>query len=111
QPANAPTAEFPDILDLERMKLPLLYHFEPGAPEDGVTVTVPREGLAQLSDERLGWLVPGLVPDKVEALIRTLPKAVRRNVGPAPDVAHKIAEKIPFGSGPFLPTIARELSQ
>src|SRR5262249_57162709 len=74
-----PTAEFPDLLQLDRMKLPLVYHFEPGAPEDGVTVTVPREGLAQLSEDRLGWLVPGLVADKVQALIRTLPKAMRRN--------------------------------
>ncbi|HMC10315.1 MAG TPA: DUF3418 domain-containing protein, partial [Pirellulaceae bacterium] len=111
QPEQASSNEFPDVLDLERMKLPLVYHFEPGAPEDGVTVTVPREGLAQLSDERLGWLVPGLVADKVQALIRTLPKSVRRNFGPAPDVARKIAEKISFASGPFMQTVARELSQ
>ena len=110
-PAEAPPHEFPDILDLDRMKLPLVYHFEPGAPQDGVTVTVPREGLAQLSEERLGWLVPGLVPDKIEALIRTLPKSVRRNLGPAPDMARAIADKIVFATGPFLPTLARELSQ
>ena len=41
--------------------------------------------------------------DKVQALIRTLPKAMRRNFGPAPDVAQKIAEKIPFASGPLVP--------
>ena len=92
---------FPDVLELDRMKLPLVYHFEPGAEQDGVTVTVPREGLAQLSEERLGWLVPGLVADKVEALIRSLPKAVRRNFGPAPDVARKIAGKLTFASGPL----------
>jgi ATP-dependent helicase HrpA len=72
---------------------------------------VPREGLAQLSEERLGWLVPGLVADKVQALIRTLPKAVRRNLGPAPEVAQKIAEQIGFAAGPFLPIVARELSR
>jgi ATP-dependent helicase HrpA len=111
QPADASPTAFPDVLDLERMKLPLVYHFEPGAPADGVTVTVPREGLSQLSDERLGWLVPGLVADKVQALIRTLPKAMRRNIGPAPDVGQKIAAKISFAAGPFLATVARELSQ
>jgi ATP-dependent helicase HrpA len=111
QPTEAPQGEFPDILDLDRMKLPLVYHFEPGAPEDGVTVTVPREGLSQLSEERLGWLVPGLVADKVQALIRTLSKAMRRNFGPAPDVAQQVAAKIPFASGPFLPAVARELSR
>ena len=65
QPADLPAGEYPDVLQLDRMKLPLMYHFEPGAEQDGVTVTVPREGLAQLSEERLGWLVPGLVADKV----------------------------------------------
>jgi ATP-dependent helicase HrpA len=93
------------------MKLPLVYRYEPGAPEDGVTVTVPREGLAQLSEERLGWLVPGLVADKVHALIRTLPKSLRRNLGPAPDVARSVADRLGFASGPFLSAVARELSQ
>ena len=78
---------------------------------DGVTVTVPREGLAQLSEERLGWLVPGLVADKVQALIRTLPKAVRRNLGPAPDIARRIADKLPFAAGPLLPQVAAELTE
>jgi ATP-dependent helicase HrpA len=59
----------------------------------------------------LGWLVPGLVADKVQALIRTLPKAMRRNFGPAPDVAQRIAQQLDFASGPFLPTVARELTQ
>lgn len=109
--AEASKDEFPDLLDLERMKLPLVYHFEPGAPQDGVTVTVPREGLAQLVQERLDWLVPGLVPDKVQALVKSLPKSVRRNLGPAPDVASQVAGKLPFAVGPFLPTVAAELSQ
>jgi ATP-dependent helicase HrpA len=110
-PAEAAPNEFPDELQLERMTLPLVYHFEPGAPEDGVTVTVPREGLRQLSEERLAWLVPGLVADKVQALIRTLPKAARRNIGPAPEVARRIADKLDFAKGPFLPTVARELTE
>ena len=105
------TDEYPDVLKLDRMKLPLVYHFEPGAEKDGVTVTVPREGLAQLSVERLGWLVPGLVADKVQGLIRSLPKAVRRNFGPAPEIARRIADKLPFASGPLLPTVAAALSE
>jgi ATP-dependent helicase HrpA len=110
QPVEMSPSEYPDVLQLDRMKLPLVYHFEPGAPEDGVTVTVPREGLRQLSEERLGWLVPGLVADKVQALIRTLPKDVRRAFGPAPEIAKKVAEKLPFATGPFLPKVAAELS-
>ncbi len=111
KPAAAPADEYPDELRIDRLKLPLAYHFEPGAEQDGVTVTVPREGLGQLSEERLGWLVPGLVADKVEALIRTLPKALRRNFGPAPDVARKIAGEIGFASGPLLPLVANALTR
>jgi ATP-dependent helicase HrpA len=111
QPSELSAGEFPDVLDLDQAKLPLAYHFEPGAPADGVTVTVPREGLAQLSEERLGWLVPGLVADKVQALIRSLPKAVRRNFGPAPEVSQQIAAKVPFASGPFLPLVAQALTE
>jgi ATP-dependent helicase HrpA len=111
QPTAASPGEYPDLLDLEQMKLPLDYHFEPGAPEDGVTVTVPREGLPQLTEERLEWLVPGLVANKIEALIRALPKAVRRNIGPPPEVAQQVAGKVPFASGPFMNLVAHELGQ
>jgi ATP-dependent helicase HrpA len=110
-PVDAPADEYPDELRIDRLKLPLAYHFEPGAEQDGVTVTVPREGLAQLSEERLGWLVPGLVADKVEALIRSLPKAVRRSFGPAPDISRKIAAELGFASGPLLPLVAQALSR
>jgi len=109
--AQLATEEYPDLLDLERMKLPLVYRFEPGAPQDGVTVTVPREGLAQLVQERLDWLVPGLVTEKIQALVRTLPKNVRRNLGPAPEVAKQIAAQLPFAVGSFLPAVANCLSE
>jgi len=111
KPAAAPADEYPDELRIDRLKLPLAYHFEPGDEQDGVTVTVPREGLGQLSEERLGWLVPGLVADKVEALIRTLPKAVRRNFGPAPEISKKVAGEIRFASGPLLPLVATALTR
>ena len=107
----APTDEYPDVLQLDRMKLPLVYHFEPGAEQDGVTVTVPREGLAQLSEERLGWLVPGLVAAKVEGLLRSLPTAVRHQFRSIPDTARQVAGKIPFASRPLLPAVAAALSE
>jgi ATP-dependent helicase HrpA len=110
QAADAAKA-FPDVLAIDRMKLPLEYRFEPGAERDGLTLTVPKEGLAQLSEERLGWLVPGLVEAKVEALIRALPKSVRRSFGPAPDAARKVAKELPFATGPLLPRVAAALSK
>ena len=102
---------FPDELQIDRLKLPLEYHFEPGAERDGLTVTVPREGLAQLSDERLGWLIPGLLEDKIQALIKVLPKSVRQQLGPAPDIARKVLKEVSFAKGPFLTSLAAALSR
>ncbi|MGA8261110.1 MAG: ATP-dependent RNA helicase HrpA [Arenicellales bacterium] len=78
---------FPDHLDLDGNHLPLRYRFEPGHPYDGVTVTVPAPLVRQLQPEPLSWLVPGLLAEKMTALIKGLPKARRRGVGPAGDAA------------------------
>ncbi|MCI0357695.1 MAG: DUF3418 domain-containing protein, partial [Planctomycetaceae bacterium] len=102
---------FPDELHIDRLKLPLTYHFEPGAEQDGITLTVPREGLAQVTDERLAWLVPGLVAEKVEALLRSLPKPVRRALGPAPDVARRIAGELTFARGSLHQQVAAAISR
>lgn len=104
-------ADYPDKLEIDRLKLPLEYHFEPGAEQDGITVTVPREALPQLTPERTDWLVPGLMEEKVEALIRSLPKQVRRELGPAPQVAEKVAGELRFGQRPLLPSVAELLTK
>jgi len=102
---------FPDELHIDRLKLPLTYCFEPGAEQDGITLTVPREGLAQVSEQRLAWLVPGLVNEKVEALIHSLPKSVRRALGPAPNVARQIAGELAFAKGSMHAEVAAALSR
>ena len=101
---------FPSQLDVGSMKLPLSYHFEPGSDNDGVTVTVPQEAVSQLHPEHLEWLVPGLLTEKLIALIRSLPKAIRRGLVPAPDTAEKVAAEIQFGSGSFLSEVAKHFS-
>ncbi|PMR72302.1 ATP-dependent RNA helicase HrpA [Billgrantia endophytica] len=78
-------AQYPDELVLNGVRYPLSYRFEPGAPDDGVTLTVPAAMLPQLSLARLEWLVPGLLRDKCIALLKSLPKAIRRQVVPIPD--------------------------
>ncbi|QDU31433.1 ATP-dependent RNA helicase HrpB [Anatilimnocola aggregata] len=111
QELNPPEPEeFPEQLQLDRLQLPLDYHFEPGAENDGLTATVPREAIFQLSAERLGWLIPGLLAEKVEHLIRSLPKQQRRNLIPAPDVAKRTAKKLHFAKSSFLLEVARALS-
>ncbi len=78
-------ADYPDELVLGGVRYPLAYHFSPGAPDDGVTLTVPAAMLPQLPLARLEWLVPGLLREKCIALMKSLPKAVRRQVVPIPD--------------------------
>ena len=102
---------FPPHLDVGSMQLPLEYHFEPGADNDGVTVTVPKEAVSQLHPEQLDWLVPGLLEEKLIGLIRALPKPIRRGLVPAPDTAKKVAEEIEFGNGAFLQQVAKQFSQ
>nr|WP_110069830.1 ATP-dependent RNA helicase HrpA [Halomonas sp. A11-A] len=77
--------DYPDELVLGGVRYPLAYHFAPGAPDDGVTLTVPAAMLPQLPLARLEWLVPGLLREKCIALMKSLPKAVRRQVVPIPD--------------------------
>ncbi|MEG3192423.1 ATP-dependent RNA helicase HrpA, partial [Lysobacter sp. D1-1-M9] len=80
-------ALFPPVIALGDARLPVQYRFEPGAPDDGMTVAVPLHLLNALDPVRLSWLAPGLVVDKAIALIKSLPKQQRRNFVPAPDFA------------------------
>jgi len=79
--------QFPEYWLLGSQRLPLTYRFEPGSDEDGVSVDVPLALLNALPATRADWLVPGLIEERVAELIRSLPKAVRRHVVPAPDFA------------------------
>ncbi|OYD69694.1 ATP-dependent RNA helicase HrpA [Rhodococcus sp. OK302] len=103
--------EFPDAWRQGDMKLPLTYQFEPGKDDDGVTAHIPVGLLAQLQPVGFDWLVPGMRIDLVTALIKTLPKNVRRQVVPAPDYASAALASIKPRSEPLLTAMARELSR
>jgi ATP-dependent helicase HrpA len=83
---------FPPALAVGSQQLPLEYRFVPGDEADGVTLRVPLPLLNAVPAARCEWLVPGLLADKVAALIRALPKALRRNFVPAPDFARAFVE-------------------
>ena len=89
--------------------LRLSYRFEPGEPNDGVTVHVPLPALAALRPAGFEWLVPALRPELVTALIRSLPKDLRRPLVPVPDVAGDVLTRLEPRSEPLLPALAREL--
>ncbi len=88
-------ARFPPYFPLGEARLAVRYRFEPGAIDDGMTVTVPLHVLNALDAVRLSWLTPGFVADKASALIKSLPKSLRRNFVPAPDFARAFAEAWP----------------
>ncbi len=69
---------YPDRLPGEGLALPLSYVYQPGDAEDGITVTVPLEALGSLDEIRLEWLVPGMVREKITAMVKSLPKQHRR---------------------------------
>lgn len=104
-------AQYPAALPVGPLPLPLEYRFEPGNADDGITVIVPQAALEQLQPALLGWLVPGLLEEKTVALIRALPKGIRRNLVPAPDTARQAVAALRFGDGPFLEAVAKVLQR
>ncbi|RKZ88493.1 MAG: ATP-dependent RNA helicase HrpA [Candidatus Parabeggiatoa sp. nov. 1] len=85
---------FPDNLDFGGVSLPLSYHFEPGHECDGVTVDISLALLNQLSNPTFEWLVPGLLEEKIIALLRSMPKALRKSFVPVPDVAREALDTL-----------------
>ncbi|WP_407662985.1 ATP-dependent RNA helicase HrpA [Mycolicibacterium helvum] len=102
-------AERPDNWQAGDLSLPLTYRFEPGASDDGVTVHIPVGVLARLGGDEFGWQVPALREELVTALIRSLPKDLRRNFVPAPDTARVVLADINAGHEPLLEALQREL--
>jgi ATP-dependent RNA helicase HrpA len=87
----------------------LTYAFEPGTEADGVTVHIPLLVLNQVSSDGFAWSVPGFREELVTALIKSLPKPIRRTVVPAPDHARMVLPRLDPSSGPLTDALAREL--
>lgn len=104
---------FPAELVVGETHLPLEYRFEPGAENDGIRLTVHRSALTQISDERLGWLIPGLLEAKLLAMIKSLPKRIRRNLVPAADVSKRVASELSgrYGQVPFMTAVCEVLGR
>jgi ATP-dependent helicase HrpA len=98
---------FPDCLELNGMQLPLEYHFDPGQVCDGVILVVPQDALNQVTEPLLQWLVPGLLKERIVAMIRGLPKSLRRAFVPVPDYAEACLKEMPPPGRP-LPQVLGE---
>jgi len=87
--------DFPSHWRQGEQQLDVTYRFEPGAEDDGVTVRIPLPLLPSIRSVGFDWLVPGLRTELVAALLKTLPKPIRRSVVPANDWARKLVDEIP----------------
>jgi ATP-dependent helicase HrpA len=101
----------PDTWQAGDLTLPVTYRFEPGAEDDGITVHVPVEVLARLGGDEFAWHVPALREELVTALIRSLPKDLRRYFVPAPDTARAVLATLEPGTEPLLQSLQRALQR
>jgi ATP-dependent helicase HrpA len=110
--AQVSTDSYPDIWTSQSAglkALPLSYAFEPGSDTDGVTVDIPLSRLNQVNAAEFSWQVPGLRTELVTEMIRSLPKSLRRELVPAPDVAREVVARLGPPAGELRDAVAREL--
>ncbi len=101
--------QFPDHLDWEDFSLALSYHFEPGHPQDGVSVTIPVGLLNRVPRYRFQWLVPGLLREKCIALVKALPKALRKQLVPVPDFVDRALAGMSVADQPLVDALGSGL--
>ncbi|MDI1337480.1 MAG: ATP-dependent RNA helicase HrpA [Lacunisphaera sp.] len=105
-------ADFPEALPVDNRVLPLAYTYQPGKPEDGVTVRVTIAEAGTLTAAALDWAVPGHLPEKVELLLKALPKEQRRSLIPLTETAQKLTRDLALISArPKQPTLAEALAE
>jgi len=102
---------YPDVLNMEGIPLPLEYHFNPGEQSDGVTLKIPLAVINQVSEERCEWLVPGLLREKIVALLRGLPKQLRKSFVPVPDYADACLKAMQPSDKPLTRMLGDELKR
>jgi ATP-dependent helicase HrpA len=107
--ADVDAGAFPDHTLAGPLKVALQYRFEPGNEDDGVTAIVPLHTLNQVKPDSFSWLVPGLLAEKVAAMIRSLPKSLRVHFVPVPEYAQKAMALLEPGKGSLQQQLATAL--
>jgi ATP-dependent helicase HrpA len=104
---------FPKMLRLGGTDCQATYLHEPGDPKDGITVTVPLFVLNQVSEDRAEWLVPGMLKDKLQALLKSLPQRPRSRFVPLPESASRLAAELSvpelFGAGGLIDVLLKKV--
>ena len=106
---------FPDYLamsdDKEGSKFPIEYHFDPTNHCDGITLVTPIAGVKAINPQRCEWLIPGLLQEKIIALIKSLPKSLRKNFVPAPNFSEACVEALVPSDTALCAAVATHLKQ
>lgn len=101
--------DFPDTLEIGRSRIPIHYRFEPQHAQDGMSLQLKAEELSLLTTQRLAWLVPGLLYEKMIYLFKKLPGPQRRRLAPVPQFAQACLEAVDFAEGNLYVTLSHEL--
>ncbi|MDE2454994.1 MAG: ATP-dependent RNA helicase HrpA, partial [Burkholderiales bacterium] len=109
--AGITTAAFPKTIRLGGIDCAAIYLHQPGDAKDGVTVTVPIYALNQVHEERCEWLVPGMLRDKVLALVKSLHQRPRSRLVPLPDYAAEFCETVPFADGGLVDALLKAVRE
>ncbi|MDB5842273.1 MAG: hrpA [Herminiimonas sp.] len=113
--AGITTELFPKQTAIAGVDMGLSYHFEPGSPRDGVTLSVPLYALNQVSADRSEWLVPGMLKEKVQLMLKSLPQKLRRHCVPLPEYAagfvDRVHERKAFGKGSLLDAVIADVRE
>ncbi|CKK82374.1 DUF3418 domain-containing protein [Neisseria meningitidis] len=109
--AHITEEQFPKFWQTADGKFKLSYRFEPHHPLDGVTMTVPLTVLNRLHAPSLEWLVPGMLREKIQLLIKALPKQIRRICVPVPDFITKFLESNPDRQAVIIPQLAHFIAK
>jgi len=108
---EAELQQFPDQVSLANSVIPVTYNYKPGQEHDGVTVKVPVQLAGHLTTGQVQWMVPGMREEIAAALLRVLPKSIRRDLMPIDPKAREIAAEFDPGTGDFLAAMAAFISQ
>jgi ATP-dependent helicase HrpA len=112
--AGVTTDLFPKRMTMAGVEMALTYHFEPGSPRDGVTLAVPLYALNQVDARRCEWLVPGMLKEKTQLLLKSLPQKLRRHCVPLPEFAAGFVERNGgprFGAGGLLESLIADIRE
>ena len=107
--AGITSSAFPKTIRLGGVDCAATYLHSPGDAKDGVTVAVPIYSLNQVNDERCEWLVPGMLKDKVLALVKSLHQRPRSRLVPLPDYAQAFIDEVTFGDGSLLDVLLKNV--